>query len=45
MAENLERLLGRVLPNMDLEYQTVLLSNDPGNSEDFSTKSHTRNLV
>jgi hypothetical protein len=45
VAKDLERFLFGVLENVDLERQTVLLSSDHGNFEDFSTKSHTRNSV
>jgi hypothetical protein len=45
VAKDLERFLFGVLENVDLEQQTVLLSSDHGNFEDFSTKSHTRNPV
>jgi 2,3-bisphosphoglycerate-independent phosphoglycerate mutase len=45
VAKDLERFLFGVLENVDLKRQTVLLSSDHGNFEDFSTKSHTRNPV
>lgn len=45
VAENLERFLYTVLQQMDLRHQTLILSSDHGNFEDFSTQSHTRNPV
>lgn len=45
LAAGLERFVTSVLEHSDLERQTVVLSSDHGNFEDFTTRSHTRNPV
>jgi bisphosphoglycerate-independent phosphoglycerate mutase (AlkP superfamily) len=41
----LERFLGGLLAELDLETSTLIVTSDHGNVEDLSTKSHTHNPV
>ncbi|MFQ5741092.1 MAG: hypothetical protein ACE5JX_18985 [Acidobacteriota bacterium] len=45
VAENLERFLLSVLQHLNLDHQTLVLSSDHGNYEDFSVRTHTLNPV
>ena len=41
----LDTMLQTILPRIDLQHTTVVLTSDHGNFEDLSVKTHTHNLV
>lgn len=45
LIDNLQNFLAQLLPQLDLQQTTVILSSDHGNMEDLSVKTHTRNFV
>lgn len=45
LIKQLDRLLKKLISLLNNKYDTLLLTSDHGNLEDYSTKSHTKNQV
>lgn len=45
LIKKLDRLVGKLISHLDREQDTLLITSDHGNLEDYSTRSHTLNPV